>query len=60
MNKVKVWVYKDDENILRPLAFITMREGMMGDYAQPDIDKFMKKMKGEGSVVEAEIIEVVK
>lgn len=59
-NKIKVLVYKDEEEVLRPFAGIWTREGRLARYVQPDIDKFMKKMKGKGKVVKAEIVEVEK
>ncbi len=58
MNKVKVWIYKDEEGIMRPMAGIWIREGNVANFMQPELDKFMKRMKNIGSIVEAEIIEI--
>lgn len=57
MNKLKVWVFKDGEGILRPMAGLWLREGRIAEYVQPDIDKFMAKNGADGEIVKAEIIE---
>lgn len=54
MKDVNIWVYIDEEGVIRPLSFILVRKDTI--YEQEDIEAFMKKMKGQGKVVKAKII----
>ena len=51
---MKVLVWKDEEGILRPNAFVTI---FKDKYDQMRADDFLKKMK-IGSIVEAELTEI--